>query len=119
MLCLSTAHLTFTTRELLEAGDLEGAIFFPKGPHGWFMYVPERQLLGAAACAPLPEDITTCVAYACAHGMQWLMFDTDGPILEDLSLYEEIGLELPSECAHNTMGSQFARNVLTQPMSQI
>lgn len=45
MLCLSTAHLTFSTRTLLEQDELPGSIFFPKDIHGWFMHVPEQQLL--------------------------------------------------------------------------
>lgn len=117
MLCLSTAHLTFSTRTLLEEDSLPGTIFFPKDGHGWFMHVPEAQLL-ADSIASAPEDISDCITLACTRGMQWLMFDADGPVLDELPLYDEVSLDPVATQALDRMTMGFVSNVLLQPLSQ-
>lgn len=117
MLCLSTAHLTLTTRELMDTDALPGSIFFPKSQHGWFMYVPEQQLLEAVS-NDLPSDVIECLSFACKQGMQWLMFDSDGPVVEELALYEEIDLHPAINQAQDKMSMGFARSVLTQHLIQ-
>ena len=117
MLCLSTAHLTLTTRELMDTDALPGSIFFPKSQYGWFMYVPEQQLLEAVS-NDLPSDVTDCLSFACKLGMQWLMFDSDGPVFEELALYEEIDIAPDMSQSQDKMSMVFAHSVLTQHLIQ-
>jgi hypothetical protein len=117
MLCLSTAHLTFSTRMLLEQDELQCSIFFPKDSHGWFMHVPEPEVL-QATLIDAPPDVRDCLTLACARGFQWLMFDSDGPTLNELSLYEEIDLDAAATQALDRMTMGYVANVLMQPLSQ-
>ena len=118
MLCLSTAHLTFSTRTLLERDELPCTIFFPKDSHGWFVHVPEQQQL-QDALIEAPTDVRECLTLACARGLQWLMFDSDGPTLSELPLYEEINLEAVATKALDRMTMGYVSKVLMQPLSQV
>ena len=117
MLCLSTAHLTFSTRTQLEQDDLPGTIFFPKDSHGWFVHVPEQQLLNEALYGA-PQDVRDRLPLASSRGLQWLMFDSDGPPLGGLPLYEEIDLDPAATKALDRMTMGYVSNVLMQPLSQ-
>ena len=118
MLCLSTAHLTFSTRTLLERDELPCMISFPKDTHGWFVHVPEQQLL-KDALIEAPTDVRECLTLACARGFQWLMFDSDGPTLSELPLYEEINLDAVATGALDRMTMGYVSKVLMQPLSQV
>lgn len=118
MLCLSTAHLTFSTRTLLEQDELPGSIFFPKDIHGWFMHVPE-QLLLQDTLVDAPTDVRDCLTLACARGFQWLMFDSDGPTMDELPMYEEINLNAAATEALDRMTLGYVSKVLMQPLPQV
>lgn len=117
MLCLSTAHLTFSTRSLLDQDATPGAIFFPKDCYGWFMYVPPSQLLAASAAEP-PEDVSDCIAFASKRGVQWLMFDIDGPTIDELPLYDEASLGPMATQPLNQTTTGVTSNGLLQPLPQ-
>lgn len=98
MLDVSTAHLTTQTRALLEQQDVEGVLFYPKGPWGWFAYVPSlADELTVADEAP--ADLKQCIGFAQQRGFDWIVFDCDGAVIADLPLYEEVAIPDQAETA--------------------
>jgi hypothetical protein len=81
------------------------------------MHVPEPEVL-QATLIDAPPDVRDCLTLACARGFQWLMFDSDGPTLNELSLYEEIDLDAAATQALDRMTMGYVANVLMQPLSQ-
>jgi hypothetical protein len=82
MLVLSTSHLTeFTCVVVLD--NYDGPVW-EKGEFGWFVYANLEQL------DDLPEDLRQCVNYAQDPGVScdWIMFDRDGPIVDELPTYD-------------------------------
>lgn len=96
MACLSTAHLSFASRHQLDADSMPSLIFFPKNEYGWFVHVPDSGEDLAQRIEDLPQDIASCLVWAVAQELQWLMFDRDGPLVEGLALYEEVDLDAPT-----------------------
>lgn len=111
MLDASTAHLMAQTRERMSDDALDGVLFYPKGPWGWFVHVPCKED-GIELAAEVPEDVKTCIGYAQAHGFHWIMFDGDGAFIDDLPIYEE---ETPSGCdivqATTVLSQAYARHL--------
>lgn len=70
MLCLSTAHLTQTTREQLDNDELEGAICHHKSAHGWFVYGPDPARQDLLSNPALPQDMRDCLTFASAQNTQ-------------------------------------------------
>ena len=87
MLDVSTAHLTRQTRHRLETFELEGVLYYPKGPWGWFVNIPspEDLVLGEE----LPSDLKACIHTAQSLGAEWIMFDCDGTVLPSLETFED------------------------------
>lgn len=88
MLDMSTGHLSTSTRNLLTDGLLEGALYYPKGPWGWFVHVPNKDD-GLEVNAELPADIKLCLTYAQALKKDWVIFDVDGQTIPDLPVHED------------------------------
>lgn len=89
MLDLSTAHLTPETRTMLLQERLEGALYYSKGPWGWFVNVPSK-----ADNIPIgdevPHDLKACIEYAQDGQHDWIMLDNDGTVMADLPVYGDI-----------------------------
>lgn len=83
MLDVSTAHLSPQTRQRLETFDVEGVLFYPKGPWGWFVNVPARED-GLVVGEEVPTDLKACIQFAQTLEKEWIMFDCDGTIIQDL-----------------------------------
>ncbi len=79
MLVLSTSHLTDATCNVFLPG-YDGPAW-PKGPYGWFVYVPEDD-------GELPDDLKACLALARQKGAFWVMFDRDEVDIDELPTYE-------------------------------
>lgn len=88
MLVLSTAHVMSSTADELEFGETK-ADWKPAftREEGWVFYVP-----GASAddsrYNDAPNDIRMLIEFARDQGVQWLMFDSDGPTVDNLEVYE-------------------------------
>jgi hypothetical protein len=83
MLVLSTAHLTeLTCNTLLPTW--EGPAY-EKVAYGWFVYVNLEFLTN-----DMPEDLKQCTQYAQNPGVScdWIMFDRDGPTVDELPTYD-------------------------------
>lgn len=88
MLMIAKAHLTASTRQLLDNEEEVGVLYYPKGPWGWFVNVPASED-GVPIGDEIPQDIRDCIAFAQTNHVQWLMLDEQGPVIPDLPLYEE------------------------------
>ena len=87
MLDVSTAHLSPETRQRLETSDIEGVLFYPKGPWGWFINVPSRED-GLTVGDEVPADLKNCIEFAQTLEKEWIMFDCDGSIVQELPKFE-------------------------------
>ncbi|MFC0205326.1 DUF5983 family protein [Novosphingobium soli] len=84
MLVLSTAHMSMTT-----AGDWIARCpwaCFEKGDYGWFMYVCDDASITEAHDIPL--EIRSAIHVARRERCEWIMWDCDGPILDELPEYD-------------------------------
>ena len=107
MLVLSTRHLTQATANKLPQGHADLAYFESQrlatssgrtkslGPdeepdwwptfardEGWVFHV------GDPHDEDTPKDLTLLLAFAQRQGVDWLMLDRDGPVVEELPHYE-------------------------------
>ncbi|MFC6282181.1 MULTISPECIES: DUF5983 family protein [Polaromonas] len=106
MLDVSTAHLSPETRQRLETFDVEGVLYYPKGPWGWFVNVPDRED-GLVVGDEVPKDLKACIQFAQTLEKEWIMFDCDGTIMEDLPKFDDE--KLPSITNHHVL-QQLAQN---------
>ena len=93
MLTLSTAHITVQAiNELEEDADAKsafGPVVYKKAGYGFFIYVPKDMELWEETKKEIrSKDILDVMEYARAAGCEWLMIDRDGPVEDDLTVYE-------------------------------
>ena len=105
MLDVSTAHLSPQTRQRLETFDVEGVLFYPKGPWGWFVNVPARED-GLVVGEEVPTDLKACIQFAQTLEKEWIMFDCDGTVIQDLPKFGDE--EVPC-CANHHALQQLAQ----------
>lgn len=84
MLVLSTAHLSQSTAANFSACC--AWTHFEKGEYGWFVYVPVDAADTEGPDVPL--ELRSAMHVARTHGYQWVMYDRDGPEMEELPTYE-------------------------------
>ena len=91
---LSTAHLGEIDRILLDTAAEPGCVVGPltmKYEYGWFMW--------ASSDPPSCDDTTLTPAlraisvYARLHDCDYVLFDADGPVNDDLPVFEQVGGE--------------------------
>ena len=99
MLDVSTAHLSPQTRQRLETFDVEGVLFYPKGPWGWFVNVPTLED-GLVVGDEVPTDLKVCIQFAQSLEKEWIMFDCDGSIVQELPTFDD---EVPSGTNHDVL----------------
>lgn len=85
---ISTAHLTEETREKINAGVGPTRYEHPDG-YGWMVHVPESDddIAGATGGSGVMADLEACLARARALGADYIMFDSDGPVDQELPTY--------------------------------
>jgi len=84
MLVLSTEHLHPDT----AAGWMAACPWacFEKGDFGWFMYVCDDP--GVTETTGVPLEIRSALHVARRARCDWIMWDRDGPILDELPRYD-------------------------------
>ncbi len=90
MLVLSTAHLTQDTCGIylsnialgLERGSI---VVFDKRDVGFFVYVPADP--EATEGPDVPLELRSACHVARREGCRWIMYDKDGPELDELPVY--------------------------------
>lgn len=81
MLVLSTAHLTEHACNVYLSDERAGV--YAKGEYGWFVYAPS--LLDEDE---IPMSLLDCIEFATAKGIDFIMFDCDGPNVSGLDTYD-------------------------------
>jgi hypothetical protein len=87
MLALSTAHLKPETIELMSTGEIAGALYYPKGIWGFFVYIPSAKD-GIEIDPELPQDLRNCMNAARMLGHGWVMFDQDVTAVNELEVFD-------------------------------
>ncbi len=84
---LSTAHLQQADRLFLESsanpGSL-GGLTAMAGTYGWFVYAHDDR-----SCEGISDVLWAIFERARALGCEYVLFDADAPILQDLPVFEE------------------------------
>ena len=85
---ISTAHVRQITSEKLDQADYydwQGPISGgPFSEYGWFMHCLER----GHGSDRVPEELMAVFDYLNAKGIRYVLFDRDGPVVEDLPTWE-------------------------------
>jgi hypothetical protein len=84
MLVLSTAHMSPHTAETWMQACPWAC--FEKADFGWFMYVCDD--IGVTEADDVPLEIRSAIHVAKEARCQWIMWDRDGPLLDELPEYE-------------------------------
>lgn len=84
VLTVSTSHITDYAYERLISDDCPLAVY-KKGNCGLFVYLPE-ELDGYFQT--VPASVTAVMTYAKANGCSMVCFDSDGPVMSKLPVYE-------------------------------
>lgn len=84
MLVLSTEHMSPATARHWIARCPWAC--FEKGDYGWFMYVCDDD--GVTEAADVPLEIRSALHVARSLGCQWIMWDRDGPVSDELPQYD-------------------------------
>ncbi|QNE07800.1 hypothetical protein [Croceicoccus marinus] len=84
MLVLSTAHMNLkTARDWMPECPWS---CFEKGDYGWFMYACDDP--GITEAAGIPLEIRSAIHVAKRLGCAWIMWDCDGPLIDELPEYD-------------------------------
>ena len=100
VLVLSTAHLSdhtcniylaqqvdlSATRETGSTWTPPSVIAYEKRDYGYFVWVPENPAESERADVPL--ELRSAIHVARREGCGWVMFDRDGPTIDDLPTYD-------------------------------
>ncbi len=86
VLDISTAHLAYETRDMLDRTLPEGwPVSGGHIPYGYFIYAHDKNMGDPV----IPADLWACIEFARSCGCSHLRFDSDGPNYEDLTDYSE------------------------------
>ena len=91
-LVVSTAHLTKEVAEMYNAFGTEDEypcdLMRPRWVRneGWMLYVPET--ITGLDVINTPDCISDVIAVAIKNKCQWIMFDSDGPLIEGLPVFK-------------------------------
>ncbi len=84
MLVLSTAHMRLqTARDWMPFCPWS---CFEKGDYGWFIHVCDD--LGITEVPDVPLEIRSAIHAAKSYSCQWIMWDRDGPVINELPEYD-------------------------------
>lgn len=89
MLVLSTAHVSESTADLINR--IKGLSWGPafESTYGWIFHVSPLAESGETDDPPgTPPEIRAALHLARLHRCKWLLFDSDGPVVEELQTYE-------------------------------
>jgi hypothetical protein len=82
---LSTGHLTAATRRLLDTTKMERwPVAGGRMPFGFFIYAHDEDSEGN-----IPADLWACIQLAHKHGADYILFDCDAELIEDLPSYDD------------------------------
>ena len=90
---ISTAHITENTAGMLDDSvhqflGTAPFIAYPLGDAGWLVYVPSEDSPNTNTLAEFHPDLLACMEYARQHNCDYIMFDQDGTVIDDLPAYD-------------------------------
>lgn len=96
MLLLATAHVSEATMQKLPCSaqvlyeDKNSPDWWPAfaRDEGWVFWVPDDTIVFESAYANAPKDLREVLLYAQRNSCSWVMFDCDGPSVDDLYHYD-------------------------------
>jgi len=94
MLTLSTKHITPETAELIEMDHESLPTCYRKGTVGYLIYVDKNYLyldkdnIIRELLPKVPDDLYDCMLAAYGAGCRWLCLDCNGPVDDELPVYE-------------------------------
>lgn len=86
MLCISTAHITQKTSQLLCDEAIKDVTYYNKGDWGFFIYVPT--CIEENTEADIPEDLQKVMDFARMNDCLWVMLDCAASVVDELPKYE-------------------------------
>lgn len=91
LLDMSTGHLQEETTERMDEGAQFPFIYSRKVVggeyYGYFVHVPDAFDVDFDD-GEWPEDMIDCMKFAMRAGVDWIMFDAEGKVYDDLKKYE-------------------------------
>ncbi len=121
MMGMNTCHLSLDTKAVIPrmaAHTSSSVILHLKdNDFGCFIHIPDN----IGECTDIPKDLKNCMIFAQNAGCEWLMFDQDAEIYDELKSYTWDGKEIqkaPSITADEVRklarerGSEQAYNIL-------
>ena len=91
IITLSTAHISPSTMDKLDANSSSVPPCFKKDKFGYFMLSNEDVLNDYADNEYFPKDLKQCVEFARLHDCDWIMFDGEADEVEELDVYSITG----------------------------
>ncbi len=86
ILDISTAHVTAETARMLEDGEAgPTTLQHPRG-FGFLVYVPSDP--DEPLDENIPDDLKTVMLHAREYNCDWIMFDRDGMVINDLPEFD-------------------------------
>lgn len=84
---ISTGHLQSSTYELFdEAAQKDNKQFWVAAtPYGYFLYAEE-----SPNPEIYPEEVIEIIRYARTKDAEYILFDRDGPVIEELEWFDEM-----------------------------
>jgi hypothetical protein len=83
LLCLSTAHVSKETADILDSSTPKNwPVFGFGGEYGWVIYAHDEQDL------EIPPDLWALCEYARSFDCDYIMLDCDASVIESLPTYE-------------------------------
>jgi hypothetical protein len=86
---ISTDHLSRAANEVLENGGVGDAILIvTPTDHGYFVHAlsNEDEVLSQSG---VPQDLIDLLEFASANGCDFILFDTDAPVISGLPTFEK------------------------------
>lgn len=87
MLGVSTAHIKESTSDYLNNNESPIPVYRKTSETedcGWFICVPETR----TEYSDVPEDLKAVIDFAKSKKVDWIMFDSDAAIYQELPVYE-------------------------------
>lgn len=84
MLDISTAHVSRETATMLDGAPAIMITAYQKNGYGWFVWVPPADFERTHT----PDDLSKVFAYAREQKCDWVMFDRDAEIIDDLPSFD-------------------------------
>lgn len=93
VLDLSSAHLPEelgSTGSWVNIASIAGLVVYPLSEYGWMLWVPsnDEEIAEHISNYDIPAEVESLWRYARGHGCDYIIFDADGPVNEELAHWD-------------------------------